>query len=157
MGSIPIGAATKNNSVPITGNGVFYFYFRFWRFLFAFHSSNRTTVLNAPNGLYALKKTLQRFRFLFYLSLPRIPARMVLLYRLYIYLCPAILNALTVISGSRFFWTSIIFRKNHLLPVLIWNPCRLFSFHCQTVPPKAQSPLSTLNSQTFGILQKHPR
>ena len=51
----------------------------------------------------SLRKPCQRFRFLFYLPLPRIPARMVLFYRLYIYLCPAILNALTVISGSRFF------------------------------------------------------
>ena len=51
----------------------------------------------------SLRKPCQRFRFLFYLPLPRIPARMVLFYRLYIYLCPAILNALAVISGSHFF------------------------------------------------------
>ena len=29
--------------------------------MFAFHSSIRTTVLNAPNGLYVLKKTLSAF------------------------------------------------------------------------------------------------
>ena len=75
----------------------------------------------------SLRKPCQRFRFLFYLPLPRIPARMVLFYRLYIYLCPAILNAMTVISGSRFLGQHC-FPENQLLTVRIRKTCRFFLF-----------------------------